>query len=440
VGGGFGGLYCAKQFCHLPAALKGNLRVTLVDRRNFHLFQPLLYQIATGALSPANIAAPLRSILSRCRPVRTLLGEVTGIEARASDGYSGSVVLDNGTRLPYDSLIVATGVTHQYFGHPEWEPTAPGLKTVEDATAIRHRILYAFEAAERQENWDKLSEWLTFVIVGGGPTGVELAGAIAEIARDSLRYDFRHIHPENSRIVLVEGLDRILPTYPPALSDRATASLKHLGVEVLAGTRVVEVTDRLVAAMQGEQRVEIPARTVLWAAGVQASPLALALQSATGCALDRAGRVIVEPDTSLPGHPEIMVIGDLANYSHQLFKGQDKAQPLPGVAQTAMQMGKYAAGIVKSEAQARRKAQTPPARKPFRYVHLGSMATIGRGSAVCDMGPLRLSGMLGWLTWLFIHLLYIVQFENKFLVLFQWAWNYLTRGRSARLITGELEH
>ncbi len=439
VGGGFGGLYCARQFCSLPPALRSRLRVTLVDRRNFHLFQPLLYQVATGALSPANIAAPLRAILSRCRQVRTLLGDVTAISTSTFDGHRGSVTLADGDLLPFDTLILAPGVRHQYFGHPEWEEVAPGLKSVEDATAMRHRILYAFEAAERETDPDVVRQWLNFVIVGAGPTGVELAGAIAEIAHDTLRHDFRRINPGDARVVLVEGLDRVLPTYPSGLSARAAATLRHLGVEVLSSTRVTDIQEDCVKARQGEAEISIPTRNVLWAAGVQASPLGAMLRDAAGCELDRAGRVLVAPDCSVPGQPSIFVIGDLANYGHQQFKGQTEPRPLPGVAQVAMQMGKYVAGAVKAEASLPSGTTAPP-RKPFRYLHLGSMATIGRGAAVCDMGPIRLWGLLGWLVWLFIHLLYIVQFENRLLVLLQWAWNYLTRGRSARLITGELEH
>jgi NADH dehydrogenase len=413
VGGGFGGLYAAKALRRAPVEL------TLLDRRNFHLFQPLLYQVATGGLSPANIAAPLRAVLKRQRNARTLLGEAVGFDLPGR-----AVLLKDGSRLPYDSLIVATGSTHHYFGHPEWEQFAPSLKSVEDATAIRRRILFAFEAAERLSDPAERQAWLTFVIVGGGPTGVELAGAVGEMAHATLRNNFRAIDPASARILLVEGLDRVLSTFPPQLSAKGARSLARLGVTVLTGALVTDVRPDGVTLRRGGQTEEVRARTVLWGAGVEASPLARALAQASGAELDRAGRVVVRPDLTLPGHPEVFVLGDMANYPHQTGK------PLPGVAQVAMQQGRYAAETIVGRLGGR-----PPA--PFHYKDKGMMATIGRASAVADLGWLRLSGLLAWLAWLFIHILYLIEFENRLLVLVQWASNYVTRNRSARLITGE---
>ncbi len=412
VGGGFGGLYAALSLGRVP------VRVTLLDRRNFHLFQPLLYQVATGALSPANIAAPLRSILRRQRNARVLLAEVTGFDAARR-----RVLLRDG-EVPYDFLIVAAGASHHYFGHPEWAERAPGLKTVEDATEIRRRILLAFEAAEREPAPARRAAWLTFVVVGGGPTGVELAGALAEIARHTLRHDFRTINPAEARILLVEGTERVLPPYPPVLSRKAAESLAHLGVTVVTGAVVTDIQPDRVTLRHGDASEEIAARTLLWAAGVQASPLGKALQEAAGAELDRAGRVVVGPDLTLPGHPEVFVIGDLAHCR------QPDGKPLPGVAPVAMQQGRYVAQAI----QARLRGETVP---PFRYRDRGNMATIGRAAAVADLGWVRLSGLFAWLLWLFIHLLYVVEFENRLLVLLQWSWNYLTWNRSARLITGE---
>jgi NADH dehydrogenase len=393
------------------------VRVTLVDRRNFHLFQPLLYQVATGALSPANIATPLREVLNRQKNTQVLLGEVTGF-----DIPSRRVLLTDGA-LDYDTLVVSTGSSHHYFGHPEWEALAPGLKTIEDATEIRRRVLSAFEAAERLADPAQVHEWLTFVVVGGGPTGVELAGQLAEIARDSLRHDFRAINPADSRILLLEGADRLLPPYPPKLSARAAADLTRMGVTVLTGCIVTDVQPDSVSYRHGDEMKRVATHTVLWGAGVHASPLGKALADATGTKLDKGGRVIVEPDLTVPGHPEIFVIGDLANFSHQGGK------PLPGVAQTAIQEGRYVARLI----SARPKGQTLP---PFHYRDLGTLATIGRASAVADLPWAKFGGVLAWFAWLFIHLVNIVQFQNRVLVLIQWAFSYLSRGRSARLITG----
>jgi NADH dehydrogenase len=412
VGGGFGGLYAAQALRSAP------VRVTLLDRRNFHLFQPLLYQVAMGELSPANIAAPLRSVLSRQRNATVLMAEVVGFDLARR-----VVLLKDGGEQPYDSLIVAAGARHHYFGHPEWEKDAPGLKSIEDATAIRRRVLTAFEKAERTTDPAERDAWLTFVIVGGGPTGVELAGALAEVAHHTLRRDFRAIDPRRARILLVEGLDRILSTYPEKLSARAAAALTRMGVTVRTGTTVTDVRhDQVTLKHDGATEV-LEARTILWGAGVDASPLARALAAASGAPLDRAGRAVVQHDLTLPGHPEVFVIGDMANYSHQTGK------PLPGVAPVAMQQGRHAAETIR-----RRVAGKPPL--PFRYKDRGSLATIGRSEAVADLGWVWLSGYVAWLAWLFIHIVYLIRFENRVLVLLQWAWNYVTLNRSARLITG----
>jgi NADH:quinone reductase (non-electrogenic) len=412
VGGGFGGLAAALKLARAP------VQVTLLDRCNYHLFQPLLYQVATGALSPANIASPLRNILKRQKNVRVLLAEATDVDAA-----NRRVILSDGV-VEYDTLIVATGSSHQYFGHDEWEQFAPGLKTVEDATHMRRRILLAFEAAERERDPDKLRAWLTFVIVGGGPTGVELAGALGEIARDTLPHDFRSIDTATARIILVEAAGAILPSYPAKLSAAARRMLERLGVAVRPGTLVTKIQEASVTIREGDREEEIPTRTILWAAGVLASPLARALAAAAGASLDKAGRVIVEPDLTVPGHPEIFVIGDLANFSHQTGK------PLPGVAQPAIQEGRYAARSI----MRRLKGEKSSA---FHYFDKGSLATVGRAAAVADLNWLRLSGWPAWLIWLFIHLLYIVEFQNRLLIILQWGWMYITYDRSARLITGK---
>jgi NADH:ubiquinone reductase (H+-translocating) len=412
VGGGFGGLYAARALAKVP------VDVTLLDRRNFHLFQPLLYQVATGGLSPANIAAPLRSVLRRQKNARVLLAEVTDFDLDRR-----LVKLADGA-IPYDSLIVAAGARHHYFGHPEWEAVAPGLKSVEDATTMRRRILSAFEAAELCTDPERRQALLTFVVVGGGPTGVELAGAVAELAHRTLRHDFRSIHPGKTRVLLVEGLDRILSTYPPDLSAKAVRTLEKLGVTVRLQTSVIDVHPERVTLKCGEKTEVVGAHTMLWGAGVQGSPLGRLLGNAAGAEVDRAGRVVVERDLSVRGRPEVFVIGDLANYAHQTGK------PLPGVAQVAMQEGVYVAGLIE-----RRLRGEPPL--PFYYRDYGSMATIGRSAAVVDLGWVRFNGVLAWLAWLFIHLLYLIAFQNRLLVLMQWAWSYLTRNRAARLITGE---
>jgi NADH dehydrogenase len=412
LGGGFGGLSATHKLKHAP------VDVTLLDRCNYHLFQPLLYQVATGSLSPANIAGPLRQILRRQKNAKVLLGEAVDI-----DVANRRVILSDGT-LPYDTLVVATGSTHQYFGHGEWEQFAPGLKTVDDATAMRGRILLAFEAAERERDPAKLKAWMTFVIVGGGPTGAELAGALGEIAHDTLTHDFRDIDPSQTQIILVEGAGHILPSYPAKLSEAARKMLARLGVTVRTGATVTDIQAESVTIKEGDRTESIPTRTVLWAAGVLASPLGRVLSKVAGAPLDKAGRVLVNADMTVPGHPEIFVIGDLSNCSHQTGK------PLPGVAQPAIQEGAYVGKLIQARL---RNKQLPP----FHYFDKGNLATIGRGAAVADLNWLQISGLPAWLIWVFVHLLYIVQFQNRLLILLQWAWLYITFDRSARLITGK---
>ena len=406
IGGGFGGLYAAKNLRRSPA------RITLLDRRNYHLFQPLLYQVATAALNPSDIAAPIRSVLRKQENVSVIMGDATAIDLDRK-----LITLTDGA-LAYDILIIATGATHSYFGHPEWEASAPGLKTIEDALEIRRRVLLAFEAAERESDPERQRAWLNFVVVGGGPTGVELAGALSEIARQTMLRDFRRINPSSARVILIEGLDRLLPPYPPDLSAKAAAQLRGLGVEVMTSTMVTRVNDHEVVA--GE--TVIPTRTVLWAAGVQASPLAKSI----GASLDRAGRVLVNPDLSIPGHPEVFVIGDLASVT------QDDGTLVPGVAPAAIQEGTHTAKNV-----ARILEGQPTL--PFRYWDKGSLATIGRAAGVADLGRLRLSGFFAWAAWLGIHIFFLIGFRNRLLVILQWAWAYVTFQRGARLITGKVE-
>ena len=413
IGGGFGGLYAALSLGDVPA------RVTLIDRRNFHLFQPLLYQVATGGLSPANIAAPLRAILRGQANTEVLLAEVTGIDVAGR-----RVLLREGGAVDYDTLIVSAGARHHYFGRPDWEPSAPGLKTIEDATEIRRRILSAFESAERAADVSARQAHLTFVIVGGGPTGVELAGAISELARHTLRRNFRRINPADARVLLVEGADRVLPPYPPDLSKAADKSLRQLGVEVWTQAKVTDIQPHAVTIQRPAGPEIVPAATVLWAAGVLASPLGKILADASGAEIDRAGRITVQPDLTLPGHPEVFVIGDMA-----LAKGAD-GKPLPGIAPVAMQQGRYAADCV-------RKRIRGEAIAPFRFHDRGMLATIGRAAAVGVVFGRHVSGWIAWMAWLFIHLMYLMAFENRLLVLVQWGGNYFTRNRSARLITGE---
>jgi NADH dehydrogenase len=422
LGGGFAGLDAARTLRNAP------VRVTLIDRHNYHLFQPLLYQVATASLSPGDVASPIRWILRRQANVKVLLAEVRGIDLQ-----NRRILLDPGdpaaptpqrdsSALPqppgfidYDYLIVATGATHAYFGHPEWARRAPGLKTLDDALEIRRQVLLAFEAAERETNEAAQRRLLTFVIVGGGPTGVELAGALAEIARQTLRQDFRAIHPESARILLLEGSPHLLGTFPERLRKAAAASLTRLGVEVRTGSIVTTVDSEGVKI--GDER--IAAQTVLWAAGVAASPIAQAL----GVPLDRLGRVLAEPTLQVPGRPEIFIVGDLCALQ------QDGAW-LPGVAQVAKQGGAHAARNVI------RAVRGEPL-QPFRYRDYGNMATIGRGSAVADIGPLEVSGLFAWLIWVLIHIFWLIGFRNRVAVMSEWAWAYLTMQRRVRLITGE---
>ena len=406
VGAGFGGLTAARTLAGAPVA------VTVVDRRNHHLFQPLLYQVATASLSPGDIASPIRSILRRQKNAAVFLADAVAVEPA-----SRQVVLADG-RLPYDFLIVATGARHAYFGHDDWEERAPGLKSLEDALEIRRRILLAFEKAEREPDARKRKALLTFLLVGGGPTGAELAGAIGEISRHVLKSDFRAIDPKEARVVLLEAGPRLLPTFPPELAAKAAASLEKVGVEVRTGAPVTGIGDGF--AEIGSERLE--AGTIFWAAGVAASPLARSL----GVPLDRAGRVLVNPDLSLPGHPEIFVIGDLAAFLHQT------GAPLPGVAQVAIRQGRRAARNILATFRGEK-------RKPFRYRDPGNLAVLGRGSAIADIRGIHLSGLPGWLVWCFVHILYLIGFRNRFIVLFEWAWAFLTGKRGARLITGDIE-
>ncbi|MBP6787441.1 MAG: NAD(P)/FAD-dependent oxidoreductase [Candidatus Promineofilum sp.] len=416
VGGGFGGLYTAQALRKAPAA------VTLIDRRNFHLFQPLLYQVATGGLSPEDIASPLRGVLKRQKNTRVLTGKVTDL-----DPARGVVRLEDGDEVGYDTLVVATGSGHHYFGRDdEWSALAPGLKTIEDAITIRRRVLLAFEAAEREADPDRRRALLTFVIIGGGPTGVELAGALGDLARHTLPGEFRNFDPAETTLLLVEGLDRILTGFPPGLSQAAARSLAALGVQVRTGAMVTDIAaDHVVVRDAAGSETRIPTFTVLWGAGVRASSLGAVVAQRTGAEQDRAGRLVVGPDLSLPGHANIFVIGDLAHYE------QDGA-PLPGVAQVAMQQGQYVADVLRR----RRAAQPVP---PFRYKDKGVLAVIGRHEAVADIGRLHFSGLPAWLIWVFVHINFLIEFDNKLKVMTQWGWNYVTRRQGARLITGEGE-
>jgi NADH:ubiquinone reductase (H+-translocating) len=406
-GGGVGGFCAARSLRRAP------VRVTLIDRRNHHLFQPLLYQVATAALSPADIAAPIRHILRRQRNASVLLGAVTDVNPGERQ-----VMLANGRCLDYDYLVLATGAVDQYFGHDHWVGPAPGLKGLEDAVEIRRRFLLAFEAAEQEPDSERCRALLTFVVVGGGPTGVEMAGAFAEVARRTLTGgDFRHVDPASARVLLLEGGPRLLAAYPPALSDRARHMLEKLGVDVRLNAMVTGIAPDGVEV--GDER--IATRNVVWSAGVAASPLAARLGSAT----DRLGRVEVEPDLSVSGRPEILAIGDLAAFPHQT------GTPLPGIAPVAIQQGKAAGANI------RRSVGGEP-RRPFRYRDRGTLATVGRGAAVGQIAGRSVHGFVAWVIWLFVHLMYLVGFRNRVAVLLDWAWAYLTWQRGARLITGEL--
>ncbi len=403
IGGGFGGLSAARTLSNVAC------EVTIIDRHNHHVFQPLLYQVATAGLSPGDIASPIRWILRKQPRLRVLLGTVERIDSSARQ-----VWMDGHDALSYDYLVVAAGATHSYFGHDEWSRVAPGLKTLDDALAIRRRLLLAFEQAEREPDGARQRRLLTFVIIGGGPTGVEMAGALAEIAKQALRSEFDAIDPASARILLIEAGPSILPAFPETLRASARRALARLGVEVLEGTAVTHVEEGAVS-MGGER---IDAHTIMWAAGVAAAPVARDL----GPALDRAGRINVEPDLSAPGHAGVFVVGDLASFLHQTGK------PLPGVAQVAKQQGAHAARNI---ARLIRGEQT----RPFRYLDPGNMATIGRANAIADFGFLQVSGFLGWLMWLFVHVLFLIGFRNRLSVLLQWAAAYLTHQRSVRLIT-----
>jgi NADH dehydrogenase len=415
LGGGFGGLLAAKALGRAPA------QVTLIDKRNFHLFQPLLYQVATGSLAPGQVAAPLRGILRQQKNTRVLLGEAVDLDPAAQ-----TVLLTDGDRIEYDSLIVATGSESSYFGNNDWQQWAPSLKSMEEATAIRHKILYAFEAAERAKTPEERRAWLTFTIVGAGATGVELGGALAEIANRTMRDEFRSIRPEEAQILILSGSSRALPAYPEQLSAEAERALIRLGVRVRNGTRVIHidgegVTFRLPDGTESRMKT----RTVLWAGGVMPSEFTETLAARLGVELDRSGRIPVNSDLTVQGHQNIFLAGDLA-----LVHGPDGV-PLPGVCQVAMQQGVYAARVI----VARLKGRRPP--KPFRYFNKGEMAVIGRGAAVANIFGVRLSGFLAWFIWLFVHLMYLVNFQSRVLVFVQWGFQYLTFSRAQRLITGK---
>jgi NADH:ubiquinone reductase (H+-translocating) len=402
VGAGFGGLEAAKKLaCE-------NVRLTVIDRTNYHLFQPLLYQVATAALSPADIAAPVRAILSKCKNVEVILAEVESVDVETRKVKTNDRVFD------YDYLILATGARHSYFGHDEWEKLAPGLKSLEDAIELRRRILLAFEFAEKTTHEAARKAAMNFVVIGGGPTGVEMAGAIAEISRYTLAKDFHHIDPSKARVILIEGASRLLSAYPPDLSESARKQLVELGVDVRTDARATDITESGVQ-LDGEF---IPCRVKIWAAGNDASFVGKTLETP----VDRMGRIVVNDDLTIPGHPEVQVIGDLANFSHQT------GEPLPGVSPVAMQQGRHAARnvlrIIRGEEP-----------QPFRYFDKGSMATIGRNRAVADLKVFHLSGLPAWLAWLFVHIIFLVGFRNRLLVLIQWAWAYLTFDKGARLIT-----
>jgi NADH:ubiquinone reductase (H+-translocating) len=420
VGGGFGGLQVVKALRQAP------VDITLIDRRNFHLFQPLVYQVATGALSPGEIAAPLRWVFRRQENVRVMLASVVGFDLEARELELEPAVDDTGPeRVPYDTLIVAGGSAYSYFGHDDWREAAPEVKSLESALDVRRRILQAFEAAELEPDAGRRDAWLTFVVVGAGPTGVEIAGQIAELARDTLPRDFRTVDPRHGEVLLVELADRVLTAFPPTLSRRAQRALEQIGVTPLLGHTVVAVDEDGVTVEGADGTRRVPARTVIWAAGVQASSLAAALAEPTGAELDRIGRITVQPDLTLPGHPEVMALGDMV----RVRDASGAAVEFPGVAPVAMQQGRYAARVVRDRLAGR---STPP----FRYRDKGNLATIGRAKAVADLpGRLRISGLPAWVTWLVVHLFYLIGFQNRLLVIIRWAISFITRGRGARLIT-----
>jgi len=420
IGGGFVGLQATMKVSQAPDD------VTLVDRRNFHLFQPLAYQVATGALSPGEICYPLRVIFRRRGNVRVLMAEVTGFDLASRRVELAPIGAQSGSSISYDTLIVAGGSQYSYFGHDDWRAAAPELKSLEGALELRRRILGAFEAAEVEPDPDRRAAWLTFVIVGGGPTGVEMAGQIGEIARDTRR-DFRAIDSRQARILLVELSDRLLGTFPASLSAKAARSLQRLGVTPRLGETAVAIDDHAVTLQSQRGVVEhFPARTTIWAAGVTASSLAAMLGELTGAEIDRAGRVTVEPDLSFPGHPEVIALGDMVC----IRRDDDEPLALPGLAPVAMQEGRYAGRLVRNRLRGR---QTPP----FHYRDKGNLATIGRASAVADLNFVRLSGFVAWVGWLVVHLWYLIGFQNRLLVLIRWSFSFFTHGRGARLITGD---
>jgi NADH dehydrogenase len=413
LGGGFAGLNAAQKLKRAPVDL------TLVDRRNFHLFQPLLYQVATGSLSPGEISAPLRGVLSKQKNALVLLGEADDIDPDAK-----RVKLRDGASLEYDSLIVATGSKTSYYGKDEWREYAPSLKTIEEATAIRHKILYAFEWAERSATEAEAREWLTFVIVGAGATGLELAGALAEIANDTLKNDFRRINPKDARIILMEGGDRVLAAYPPDLSAKAEKLVTRLGVQVMKGVTATAIDSTGVTYKHGDATGKLSAKTVLWAGGVITTTFGKKLAERTKAETDRTGRIKVQPDLTIPNYSDIFVVGDLAAAQRK------DGKPLPGVAQVAIQGGDYAAKTIRARLQGQKNIP------PFHYFDKGDMAVIGRAAAVANVFGLHVSGLPAWLIWLFIHLMYVVEFQNRVLVFVQWGFEYLTFSRGARLITG----
>jgi len=420
VGGGFGGLKAVQGLRRAP------VDVTLVDRQNFHLFQPLAYQVATGALSPAEIASPLRTVFKRQKNVRVLLAEVTGFDLESRSVIADLANGDTGATIDYDTLVVAGGSHYSYFGHDDWQASAPELKSLAGALDIRRRILTAFEAAEVETDEARRRAWLTFVVVGAGPTGVEMAGQIAELARDTLRRDFHDIDTRSARVLIVEALDRVLTSFPESLSRKAARSLEQLGATPLVGHTVVDVTPESVAIRSPDGETEqIATRTVIWAAGVTASELAASLAEAAGLEVDRAGRLTVGPNLTPAGHPEVLALGDMVK-----VQGSDgEIQPLPGVAPVAMQEGKYAAELIHDRLRGKKPG-------PFHYRDKGNLATIGRSRAVADIKGLHFSGFPAWVVWLTVHLFYLIGFENRLLVLFRWTISFLTHGRGARLIGG----
>jgi NADH dehydrogenase len=413
LGGGFGGLSAVRRLKRAP------VEVILIDRRNFHLFQPLMYQIATGSLSPGEIAAPLRGVLSRQKNTQVLLGEVSDIDPAAK-----KIELLDGACFHYDSLMVATGSQTSYYGNDAWREWAPSLKSVEEATAIRHKILYAFERAERAASHEESRAWLTFVIVGAGATGMELAGALAEIANETLKHDFRHINPQEARILLVEGGPRVLPSFPEDLSAKAEKLVSKLGVEVMKGVMVTNIDADGVTFRRGDKAERLPAHTVLWAGGVETTTFGRKLAQRTHAETDKSGRIKVNSDLTIPNYPDIFIVGDLAHATDK------DGKPMPGVAQVAIQGGAFAAKTIKSRIEKKKTEAV------FHYFNKGDMAVIGRAAAVANIFGFHLSGFIAWFTWLFVHLMYIVEFQNRVMVFIQWGFEYLTFSRGARLITG----